>query len=76
MHMGKRELASLKYIFLVEIQLFVTLKSDQDQDPGADPSAWICIGWPPWIRIRIDIKRWIRTRIGTDAVMQRCQCQQ
>jgi hypothetical protein len=40
------------YIFFVEIQLFVTAKSDQDADPRF---AWICIGENPWIHIRNEV---------------------
>jgi hypothetical protein len=56
-----------KYIFHVKIQLFVTLKSDQDPDPhwfGALIRIRIVLA--PRIRIRIAIKSLIRIRIETN----------
>jgi hypothetical protein len=55
------------YIFHVNIQLFVTLMSDQDPDPHG--SALILFGCASWnrIRIRIEIKSWIRIRNETNA---------
>jgi hypothetical protein len=44
--------------FHVKIQIFVMIKSDQYPDPH-----W----FGPWIRIRIEVKSWIRIRNETNA---------
>jgi hypothetical protein len=53
----------LHKVYGAKIQLFVTQKSDQDSDP--DPH-WFGFLGPD----RIEVKRWIRIRIETDADSQ------
>jgi hypothetical protein len=54
----------LNNIYHVKIQLFVTLKSDQNPDPIGS-----ALVFAPRIRIwiRIEINSWIRIRIETNA---------
>jgi hypothetical protein len=63
-----------KVYFYVKIQLILTAKSDQDPDPHGP--AWIRMDphWfgAPWIRIRIEVERWIRIRIVANADPKYC----
>jgi hypothetical protein len=61
--------------FSCKNQRFVTQKSEQEPDPDP-PGPGIRIGLASWIRtpirIRIEIKSWILTRIKTNADPQHC----
>jgi hypothetical protein len=52
----------MKYTFHVKFQLFVTAKSE---DPDTH-------GLAPWIRMRIEVKSWIRIHIETSADPKHC----
>jgi len=57
-----------KYIFHVEIKLFVTLKSDQDPDPHGNALVWLPGSGSALklIRIHNTAKQWIILFIGSD----------
>jgi hypothetical protein len=57
------------FVFHVKMPLFVTAESEQDPDPHGSASVLA-----PWIRIRIEVKSWIRirNRVENNADPQHC----